>query len=229
MEHRPDVLVITAKHEADVAAERAVLFLTVHGTSLVTGRAALRKAAEVRSLVEALESCGISESDIGLESVRAHVTSGLLGKSSSATYRLRVRCDQLSALPEVLGAITSAKNAELERLVWRYPESAEQQGHWLTLCIRQANIKAAAAAAALGVRLVGVHRLTEQLLEDADTGIRHAAPVLLAAPQRTRVSGAPDMGFDLIHHKRGGMHVTVEYRIDGFGAASDGEAHSPPL
>src|SRR5688572_30809895 len=219
MEHHPDVLVITAKYEEDVSAERAVLFVTVQGTSLVTGRAALRKAAEVRSLVEALEGSGVSESDIGLESVHAHVTSGLLGKSSSATYRLRVRCDQLNALPEVLGAITSAKNAELERLVWRYPESAEQQGHWLKLCIAQANIKAAAAAEALGVRLVGVHRLNEQLLEDPDTGARPMGQaVAFAAAQRSRASAAPDMGFDLTHHKRGGMRVTVEYRVEGFGA-----------
>jgi len=216
MDYKPDVIVITAKHEEDVSAERAVLFVTVQGTSLVTGRAALRKAAEVRSLVEALESCGISESDIGLEAVHAHVSSGLLGKSSSATYRLRVRCDQLNALPEILGAITSAKNSELDRLVWRYPESAEQQAQWLERCIRQANTKAEAAAAALGVRLVGVHRLTEQLLEDADTGVRPLGVAQFAAPQRARASAAADMGFDLTHHKRGGMRVTIEYRVEGF-------------
>lgn len=215
MKNEPDVLVITAKCEEDVAAERAVLFVTVQGTSLVTGRAALKKAAEVRSLVEALETCGISESDIGLESVHAHVSSGLLGKSSSATYRLRVRCDELPALPEVLGAITSAKNSELERLVWRYPESTAQQAHWLALCIAQANAKAIAAATALGVRLVGVHRMTEQLLEDPDSGARPlGVSVQFASPQRTRA--APDMGFDLTHHKRGGMRVSVEYRVEGF-------------
>lgn len=226
MEHRPDVLVITAKYEEDIAAERAVLFATVHGTSLVTGRAALRKAAEVKGLVEALAACGISENDIGLESVHAHVTSGLLGKSSSATYRLRIRCDQLNALPEVLGAITSAKNAELERLVWRYPESAEAQGQWLKLCIAQANIKAAAAAEALGVRLVGVHRLTEELLEDPDRGARQMGVAIpyAAAPQRARAGVAPDMGFDLTHHKRGGMRVSVEYRVDGFAAPTPSQA-----
>src|SRR5687768_6317369 len=101
----PDVIVITAKHEESISAERAVLFVTVQGTSVFTGRAALKKASEVRGLVEALESCGISESDIGLEGVRAQVSSGILGKYSSATYRLRLQCNQLDVLPDVLGAI----------------------------------------------------------------------------------------------------------------------------
>jgi uncharacterized protein YggE len=217
MENQPDVLVITAKHEDDVSADRAVLFVTVQGTSLVTGRAALSKAREVKSLVDALGTAGIAEGDIGLEGVHAHVSSGLLGKSSSASYRLRVQVHQLDALPEVLGAITAAKNAELDRLVWRYPESAEQQAHWLELCIAQANTKARAAAAALGVRLVGVHRLTEQLLGDTDSGVfPQALQAAYGAPVTAMRSAAPDMGFDLSHHKRGGMTVSIEYRVEGF-------------
>ena len=48
----PDVVVITARHEESVAAERAELLVTVQGSSLVTGRAALKKAKEVSALVE---------------------------------------------------------------------------------------------------------------------------------------------------------------------------------
>ncbi|HWO10129.1 MAG TPA: SIMPL domain-containing protein [Polyangiaceae bacterium] len=220
MESKPDVIVITARYEADVSADRAVLFVTIQGTSLVTGRAALSKAREVKSLVDALASAGVDEGDIGLEGVNAHVSSGLLGKSSSATYRLRVQVTELDALPEVLGAITSAKNAQLDRLVWRYPESAEQQAHWLELCIAQANTKARAAATALGVRLVGVHRLTEQLLGDADLGVYPQAQAAYGAPLTAMRSAAPDMGFDLSHHKRGGMTVSVEYRVEGFESAA---------
>ena len=221
MEYNPDVLVITAKHEESVSAERAVLFVTVQGASLVTGRAALKKAKEVKSLVEALETCGVTESDIGLEGVHAQVSSGILGKSSSATYRLRIQCDELDALPDVLGAITSAKNSELDQLVWRYPESAEQQAQWLRLCIAQANTKAEAAAAAMGVRPVGVHRLTEQVLNDPDSKVRqHDATIQFAAPSIARARSTPDMGFDLSHQKRAGMRVSVEYRVDGFGSAA---------
>jgi len=219
MENQPDVLVISAKYEEDVSADRAVLFVTVQGSSLVTGRAALSKAREVKSLVDALASAGIGEGEIGLEGVNAHVSSGILGKSSSASYRLRVQVNQLDLLPEALGAITSAKNAGLDRLVWRYPESADQQARWLELCIAQANTKARAAAAALGVRLVGVHKLTEQLLGDADLGVFPQAAAY-GAPVAAMRSAAPDIGFDLSHHKRGGMTVSVEYRVEGFAPAA---------
>lgn len=57
--------------------------------------------------------------------------------------------------------------------------------------------------------------MDNQLLEDPDSGARPLAmSVQFASPQRTRA--APDVGFDLTHHKRGGMRVSVEYRVDGF-------------
>jgi uncharacterized protein YggE len=55
---RPDVLVISTRHEEDVAADHAYLLVTVEGSSLVTGRAALKKAKEVSALVEELERSG---------------------------------------------------------------------------------------------------------------------------------------------------------------------------
>jgi uncharacterized protein YggE len=219
MEQRQDVIVITARHEEDVSAERAELLVTVQGSSLVTGRAALKKAKEIGKLVEELEKCGITQDDIALEGVRAEVSSGILGKSSSATYRLRIRCGNLEVLPDVLGGITSAKNVRLEAVVWRYPDSAEQQAKWLQACIAQANTKAQAAAAALGARLVGVHRLTELLLEEPDREPSEYAALPRAMPMRSR-SAAIELGFDLSQQKRVGLKVSIEYRLEGFRSSS---------
>jgi len=131
----PDVVVITARHEESVAAERAELLVTVQGSSLVTGRAALKKAKEVSALVDELERCGVNPQDIHLDAVQAGVSSGLLGSSSSATYCLRIVCGDLERLPEALGAVTGARNSHLDQIVWRYPRSAEQQSRWLTAAI----------------------------------------------------------------------------------------------
>jgi hypothetical protein len=46
------VLVITARHEENVAADPADVLDSVEGSSLLTARAALKKAKEVRTLVE---------------------------------------------------------------------------------------------------------------------------------------------------------------------------------
>src|SRR5215831_13012756 len=171
----PDVVVITDRYEEDVVADHADLLVTVEGSSLVTGRAALKKAKEVSALVEELERNGLSLEKIRLEGVRAEVSSGLLGSSSAASYRLRIRCDDLERLPAILGAVTGARNTRLEQLEWRYPETAERQARRLATAIAQANTLAAAAAEALGTRVVGVHRLIEQRLDEWRT-LRVSAP-----------------------------------------------------
>jgi uncharacterized protein YggE len=213
MDQCVDLIIVTAKHEEDVSAERAELVVTVEGSSLVTGRAALTKAKEVSKLVEELQRAGVNDSDIGLEGVHAQVSSGILGKSSSATYRLRVRCANLELLPDVLGAVTAAKNARLDEIVWRYPESAEQQAKWLQACVAQTNIKATAAATALGARITGVHRLVEQRLEapvPVPETLGAAVEAFAARPRAASIQ----MGFDLTHQKRAGLRVSVEYRVE---------------
>jgi uncharacterized protein YggE len=208
----PDVVVITARHEEIVAADRAELVVTVQGSSLVTGRAALKKAKEIRALVEELERCGVNPQEIHLDAVQATVSSGFLASSSSATYRLRISCPDLEKLPEILGAVTAAKNSRLDQVVWRYPRPAEQQARWLTAAIAWANTKAIAAAAALGTRVVGIHRLTEQSRE----GEEHLVRLGGAAARLRAPSEAVELGFDLGNEKRMGVEVTIEYRVEGF-------------
>lgn len=204
-----DVIIVTAKHEEEIAADKAEILVSVEGSSLVTGRAALQKAKEVSRLVEELAKVGVGEPE--LESVRAEVSSGLLSKSSSANYRLRVKIDELALLPEALGAITSTKNVRLEALVWRYPESVEKQAGWLKAALADANLKARAMAEALGTKISGIHKCSEQ-------------PFAESAPQaayyggesKMRRSVATDLGFELGHKKRAGVSVTVEYRVEGY-------------
>lgn len=207
-------MVIRARHEVAVDADRAQLFVTVEGSSLVTGRAALKKAAEVRGLVEALAGAGVEADAIALEGVHAVMRSGFLGRSSSATYRLRIDCDDLSRLPDVLGAITGAKNATLGELAWRYPDSPEQQAQWLARCVEKANVKARAAAHAFGATIVGIHRMEEQSLDEPRSPHHLAAPGV-AVRARMQSSASVDLGMELGHQKRSGLAVTVEYRVEG--------------
>lgn len=214
MELTPDVLIVAAEHHEELSADRAELIVSVQGSSLVTGRAVLTKAKEVARLVEELARFGISADEISLEDVQAEVSSGILGKSSSATYRLRVRCKNLDLLPEALGAVTAAKNAKLEDIEWRYPDSHARQIEWLEAAIRRANSRAVAAAGALGARIVGVHKLSEQRLDVEEEPQR--APLGVSAYPMRRRAEPVDLGFSLNHQKLAGVRVTIEYRVDGF-------------
>ncbi|MGC4091661.1 MAG: SIMPL domain-containing protein [Polyangiaceae bacterium] len=217
MESAADVIVIAARHEAVLVSDRAELVVVVQGSSLVTGRAALSKAKEVAKLVEDLHAAGIGGEEIRLEGVQAEGSSGFLSRTSSATYTLRIHCKNLERLPDVLGAVTGSKNGRLQEIVWRYPDTTEHQTKWLQQCIAHTNQRARAAAAALGTRIVGVHRLTEERLDEAAPSRSEYAGV---APLMARARSAPiDLGFELSQQKTAVLRVTVHYRVEGFETA----------
>ena len=146
----PDVIVIDAWHDDELPADLADLHVSVEGSSLVTG-----------------------------QGVKAQVTSGLLGKSLTALYRLRVRARDLDRLAE--------------RIARGYPDTAQTRVAWLVTAIRLARQKADAAKAALGVTLLGVHRLTEVSLDEEGRppqilGSKTRAPTRVRATIGFRVS-----------------------------------------
>ncbi|MFN8425777.1 MAG: hypothetical protein U0X87_05910 [Anaerolineales bacterium] len=61
MESKPDTIKVSANHKEEISANRADLFVTVKGSSLVSGDAAMKKAKEVSGLVEALKQAEVKE------------------------------------------------------------------------------------------------------------------------------------------------------------------------
>lgn len=178
-------------HE-ELAADSADLFVNVTGSSLFTGRAALTQAKEIGAIVQSLRAAGLDEDAIEVVSVRAEVRSGLLGKTSSASYDLKVHCADLEQLPVLLGAITGAKNATLDRLVWCYPSGAKVEGRLLAAAASIARHKAAAIAASLDVSLGAV-----------------PGPEML----RARSSEPVDLGVQLQHRKTVMREMRLRYAV----------------
>lgn len=216
----PDTIQVSVTQEKERAATGADLSVTVEGTSLVTGEMALRKAREVAQLVSALQEVGIAPAEITLQGVRADTASGKVIKMSAARYSLRIRCEALDNLADVLGAITSQKNVTLNGIVWRYPEDSGEDEQWLDDCLAEANRKARRMAAALGVRLLGVRSCVEQYTGYGSEGGEHWLAESLGASaqpamRRARVS-AEELGLEVSHTKHVQLSVRVEYRISGF-------------
>ncbi|MCC7511426.1 MAG: SIMPL domain-containing protein, partial [Anaerolineae bacterium] len=152
METKPDTIHVSALAKEEINATHANLFVTVRGSSVISGNEALKKAKEVSALVDELTRAGVAAEDVHLQGVYAETSSGVLLKSSSAAYRLRVRCGKLESLPELLDIVASQKNAALERIDWKYDEaSARERG--LASAMEAAKSKAEKVAAALGVKL----------------------------------------------------------------------------
>ena len=122
METKPDTIHISTNQSEEIQATHADLIVTIKGSSFFSGNEALKKSKEVHQLVSGLEGLGLSMEDIRLQYVFTEVSSGNFLKTSSATYRLSIRCNKLERFPDLLSVIILQKNASLERIIWRYPD-----------------------------------------------------------------------------------------------------------
>jgi len=214
MESKPDTIKISASQREEIFANHADLFATVKGSSVVSGDQALKKAKEVSQLVEALTSFGLSSEAVHLQGVHIETASGMLLKSSSATYRLKIQCEKLDQLADILDIIASQKNAALERIQWKYPdETTRERG--LETVLEKAKLKADKVAKSLGVKLLGVYDLIENNFDEEMPFPQFAAQ---AAPMKARgvVVSEPSLGIDILHSKTITISVDIWYRVSAF-------------
>jgi|SRR4051812_9208728 uncharacterized protein YggE len=215
----PDTITAVVTRREEIAADKVDLYVTIVGSSLITGNAALKKAKEVSQLVLALAPVGVKEAQVVLQGIHAESSSGILGKSTSASYQLRVTCLDLERLAEILGVVTSQKNVKLDLLDWCYPDDKELKIAWLQGCLREAREKANAISSSLGVKLIGVHSLSEKWVDPESGGpisLRQpaAAGVFLKARRAERI----DLGFPLSHSKWVELQLECRFRVSEISA-----------
>ncbi len=214
---KPNTLKISEARRHEIPADRADLHVTVEGASLFTGAEALKKAREVAQLVRDLTDFGLPPSDIYLQGVYADTTTGLLGKTSLARYKLRLHCADLTRLADLLGIVTGQKNARLNVIEWGYPDDDGLKDGWLGECITRANAKAALVASGLGVRLLGVHAFTEKYLDgDAPHQTVVAYDAMVMARTRAARVSPEELGLEISHTKTVHVSVEIEYLVSGY-------------
>lgn len=214
MDNKPDTIKISASQREEIFANRADLFVTVKGSSVVSGDQALKKAKEVSQLVEALTNFGLSPEAVHLQGVHIETASGMLLKSSNATYRLKIQCEKLDQLADILDIIASQKNAALERIEWKYPEEAARERN-LETALQKAKLKADRVAKSLGVKLLGVYDFIENMYDEERPYPQFAAQ---AAPMKARgmVAAEPSLSMDIQHSKTIIISVDIWYRVSAF-------------
>jgi uncharacterized protein YggE len=213
--NEPDTIAVNVEVERKVYAARADLDVEIRGDSFVSGSAALRKAREVRDLIAALAEVGIAESGVQVLGITAEVSSGLITKTSSAVYRLRIEVPSLDILADALGAVTSRKNASLTRLEWQYPGLEELHDEMLGEALRRAEQRAALICRELRHLNLGIHSLTEKIRDKEDRQARLVVSTMRAPAglNPTAALTAKDLGLDVTHAKTVALDVRVEYRV----------------
>jgi len=222
METKPDTIKISAFHREEIFASHANLYVTVRGSSVVSGNEAMKKAREVSQLVEALtspalsggEGSGLSPDSIQLLGVHIETASGALLKSSSASYRLRIRVDKLDHLAELLDIVASQKNAILERVEWKYPEEMGRE-RGLEAAIAKGKAKAEKVAAALGVKLLGVYDFMEGAFDEERPPMPFRAEAVMMKA-RAAVPDESSLGMEVQHSKTIQVNVDIWYRVSSF-------------
>ena len=211
MDSKPDTIKVSAMHQEEIFASHANLYVTVKGSSVVSGGEAMKKAKEVNQLVEALTRFGLSPEAIQLQGVRIETATGTLLKSSSARYHLKVKSEKLEQIPELLDIVAEQKNAALERIEWKYPED-EARDRGLESAIAKGKAKAEKVAAAMGVKLLGVYDFMENTYDEERPPMPFQAK---AMEMRTMgaVADLPSLNMDVQHSKTIHVNVDIWYRV----------------
>ena len=214
MESKPDTIKVAALHREEIFASHANLYVTVKGSSVVSGNEAMKKAKEVSQLVEALTRFGLSPDSIQLLGVHIETSSGTLLKSSSATYRLRIKVEKLDQLAELLDIIGSQKNTTLERIEWKYPEE-EARERGLESAIAKGKAKAEKVAAAMGVKLLGVYEFMENTYNEERPPMPFQAKAMEMRSMGA-VADQPSLSMEIQHSKTIQVQVDIWYRVSSF-------------
>jgi uncharacterized protein YggE len=214
MDTKPDTIKVSAFHREEIFASHANLYVTVKGSSLVSGNEAMKKAREVSQLVEALTRFGLSPDSIHLQGVRIETSSGALLKSSSAIYHLKVKTEKLDQLAGLLDILAEQKNASLERIEWKYPEE-EARERGLESAIAKGKAKAEKVAAAMGVKLLGVYDFMENTFDEERPPMPFQA-MEMSMKSRAAVADQPSLDMEVQHSKTIHVNVDIWYRVSSF-------------
>jgi uncharacterized protein YggE len=214
MDTKPDTIKISATQREEIFASHANLYVTVKGSSVVSGNEALKKAKEVSQLVEALTHFGLSPEALQLLGIHIETASGVLLKSSSATYRLRIKVEKLEQIAELLDIIASQKNATLERIEWKYPEETTRE-QALDAALVKAKARAAKVAAAMGVKLLGVYDFIENIFDEELPAPFYPQAAMMKSRAVASVA-EQSLGMDIQHSKTIQVNVEIWYRVSPF-------------
>lgn len=205
-------IVVELAADYELEADHADAVVEVKASAFFTGVAALTNAKELAALVRGLEELGVPRTAISLQSVQAETNEGLLTRSSSATYTVRIRLVQLDRVGDVLAACTTLKQATLRELRWGYTRELAAREEWMEALAAESVKKARRVAAGLGVKLGALHRFIER----PESPNYSSRPMDLLGsddmPPRSYGKGRVPLGFTVTHRKLVSVMVTAEFR-----------------
>lgn len=207
------LLRVTARESTHVPAVSAKLHLRIEGETFVMGNAVMQRSREVRELVTALKTFGISDEDVSVEGVQAKLNQGLLAKGTKVTFKLIVHARDIAVIGDLLGAVANVRHAELERIEWVFDDE-EIALELSSKAMAKAHRKASTMAAAIQYAVVGIRAASDSLeLPDISDVVLHAQDFMLMERARVPKGGSVDLGTEFKASREIAAVVSAEFVV----------------
>lgn len=223
---QPDTITVGVVNDAEIDADTADLTVVVEGSSVFSGSEAFKKAEELRALIFSLKEAGIDENRVKLRSVEVNSQSFAMIKTSSAKYVVSIKTVAVELLPQILATVASHKGAKLSRLTWNYGTLKATRSRLRREALTEALKQAQADASELGVRILGIHQLTEDA-RGKDYNSEYIAgdsADFLAVGSHGRPR---DIGFHLGNSTTATLDLRAEFRVSPISDAEQSDSPEP--
>jgi uncharacterized protein YggE len=202
-------IAVSSRARGELHATRALIEVAIEGKSRHRGDSAEMAARELEMLREAASAAGVNAEDVELIDVQMTNDQGLLLKSSSARYELRITCRDLARIGELLGRLADLDDLEMRALDWRFDEEAAVVDDLLEQAGREALARAQRLAAAVGESLAGLQSLDYSVQRGDLQPMARLRSVPMAA-----AGSAPAPSFNALGGpRRESIEVTVQARF----------------
>lgn len=203
---QPDLICTTARAIGEVVATRAIVLIEVEQSSKLRGGEAEQAAKIVGEIRAACGAAGIESRDVELLEAQLTNEQGLLLKSSSANFRLRITQRDPAALGALLGCLAQLDDVEVQGTSFRFDDEAGVVDELLATATREALGRARRVAEALEQSLGGIHRLDHQIQRGGGRPMMR-----LAATARSAKMSAPSSAMEgLTADRREDIEVHVQ-------------------
>ncbi|APR83406.1 Hypothetical protein A7982_08755 [Minicystis rosea] len=140
-------------------------------------------------------------------------------KLGTVSATLQVRCGNAERVSRLIDVALSA-GVDVQATVWRYDIAPPDRSAWTRQAIARARARADEIAAALGVRILGVHAFHEEHVTPRPSYPALAVPPVRKAESKARLSKTVGESLgDASGVDRAGVTVTVRYRVSAGEAA----------
>jgi uncharacterized protein YggE len=206
------ILRVTTTETLDVEATRAKLHVRVEGETFAFGNAALQRSREIAELVSRLKTLGVADEDVSVKGVNAKMQQGTFMKGTRVSFSLVINIKTLEMLPDVLGVITTAKHAELERLEWVFEDEAARL-ELAAQAMKKALGKATIMANAVSHEISGIRAVSDSSTMPDAKGVAFGGDWVTEERQRAATMKRIDVGTEFKASREISATVTVDFVI----------------